>query len=102
MQGRAGGVWSITTLEGAGWRVVRRVRRAGASSLLAVLASVALAIESLALTAAGEPGDVASPVVGGFGVGDGLEGTIDERVGAFRFTVPVGGLKLAWDSRTGD
>ncbi|KAA9105621.1 RHS repeat-associated core domain-containing protein [Microbacterium rhizomatis] len=46
----------------------------------------------------GESGS-AEPVVGGFGLGDGVEGLIDERVGSFSFGVPVADLGLRWDSR---
>jgi RHS repeat-associated protein len=38
-------------------------------------------------------------IAGGFALGDGLEATIDERDGAVRFEIPVGGLRLVWDSR---
>ena len=38
-------------------------------------------------------------MVGGFGLGDGLEGTIDERDGCVPVRFPVGGLSLGWDSR---
>ncbi|KAA9108019.1 RHS repeat domain-containing protein [Microbacterium rhizomatis] len=44
--------------------------------------------------------DSASPIVGGFGLGDGVEGLIDERVGSFSFAVAVAGLGLRWDSRS--
>jgi RHS repeat-associated protein len=40
-----------------------------------------------------------SALVGGFGLGDGLEGSVDEPSGAFRFALPAGGLNLGWDSR---
>ena len=40
-----------------------------------------------------------SPVVGGFGLGDGLEGAITERDGSFQFGLPLGGLTMGWDSR---
>lgn len=38
-------------------------------------------------------------VVGGFGVGDGIEALVDERDGALSFALPAGGLDLTWDSR---
>ncbi|KAA9108017.1 RHS repeat-associated core domain-containing protein [Microbacterium rhizomatis] len=41
----------------------------------------------------------ATPVVGGFGLGDGVEGLINERVGSFSFGLPASGLGLQWDSR---
>lgn len=43
--------------------------------------------------------DTGSAVVGAFGIGDGLEGTVDEAQGAFQLRVPVGPLQLLWDSR---
>ncbi len=50
---------------------------------------------------AGEPG--APPVVelGSFGVGDGLEGVVNEVDGSFGVVVPVAGVSLGWDSRVG-
>lgn len=49
---------------------------------------------------AAEDGDGhGSAVVGSFGVGDGLEAAIDERDGSVRFTVPVAGLTVSWDSK---
>ena len=42
------------------------------------------------------------PVVGGFGLGDGVEGLVDERSGGFRFEVLVsGGVGVGWDSGVG-
>ncbi|KAA9111311.1 RHS repeat-associated core domain-containing protein [Microbacterium rhizomatis] len=53
-----------------------------------------------ASAADGESGSgSATPVVGGFGLGDAIEGLIDERVGSFTFDVPVDGVGLRWDSR---
>lgn len=40
-----------------------------------------------------------NPVVGDFTLGDGLEAAIDERDGSFHVTLPVAGLRVAWDSR---
>jgi RHS repeat-associated protein len=40
-----------------------------------------------------------TPVVGGFGLGDRLEGLIDAQSGDFSFTVPVAGLEVSWGSR---
>lgn len=40
-----------------------------------------------------------SPVVGSFGVGDGLEAAVDERDGSVRFALAVAGLPLTWDSK---
>src|SRR5262245_16552801 len=48
--------------------------------------------------AAEDDGGAGSPVVGGFSMGDGLEGTISERDGAFSLAFPVGGLSLGWAS----
>jgi hypothetical protein len=40
-----------------------------------------------------------SALIGGFGLGDGLEGAFDEQSGAFTFGVPAAGVNLGWDSR---
>jgi RHS repeat-associated protein len=40
-----------------------------------------------------------SPVVGGFGLGDGLEAMVDERDGAAQLQLSAGALQLTWDSR---
>jgi RHS repeat-associated protein len=44
--------------------------------------------------------DVPAPdtIVGDFGLGDGLEGGIDEHWGSFAFGVSAGGVPLSWDS----
>ncbi|KAA9108016.1 RHS repeat protein [Microbacterium rhizomatis] len=53
-----------------------------------------------AIAAEGDDGAAgATPVVGGFGLGDGVEGLIDERVGSFSLGLPAAGLGLQWDSR---
>jgi YD repeat-containing protein len=41
---------------------------------------------------------VGSAVVGGFGVGDGVEALVDERSGGLSITVPVGSGGLSWSS----
>ncbi|MDR5699377.1 RHS repeat domain-containing protein [Agromyces aerolatus] len=79
--------------------VFRGFRRPRLGGIAAAVASAALVTGSLTAADAEGPADPPASVVGGFSLGDGLEGTIDERVGAFRFTVPVGGLALSWDSR---
>jgi RHS repeat-associated protein len=38
-------------------------------------------------------------VVGAFGIGDGLEASVDEKDGAWRVALPAANLELAWDSR---
>jgi len=75
-----------------------RVRRLGLVSL--VCAAVLSGLVSPAVAA--EPVPVESPVVGAFGLGDGLEATISERDGAVEFGLGVGPLSLRWDSRTAD
>jgi RHS repeat-associated protein len=40
-----------------------------------------------------------APVLGGFALGDAIEGLIDERDGALTVSVPAGGVMLSWDSR---
>ncbi|WP_308796959.1 RHS repeat-associated core domain-containing protein [Agromyces silvae] len=50
--------------------------------------------------AASAPGDTAGDVqLGSFSLADGLEGTIGELDGSFGFSLPAGGVQLAWDSR---
>lgn len=49
--------------------------------------------------AAESGGESETPVVGGFGVGDDLEASLDERDGSFRIAVPLAGQRLAWDSK---
>jgi RHS repeat-associated protein len=41
----------------------------------------------------------ATPVLGGFAIGDGAEATISEADGALALVLPLGGLGLGWDSR---
>ncbi|WP_308798657.1 RHS repeat-associated core domain-containing protein [Agromyces silvae] len=50
---------------------------------------------------AAEPGDGggSSWPVGGFALGDEVEGLIDERSGALSFVLPAGSLGLSWDAR---
>jgi RHS repeat-associated protein len=69
-------------------------------SVLGCLVGAALIVAGVSpawAAAGGAP--QSSAVVGGFGLGDGLEASIDEQSGAFRFALPAGGLNLGWDSR---
>lgn len=76
-----------------------RARAERSAVLCGLLVCVALAVDGLAPAAAAEPAMVdASPVVGGFGIGDGLEATIEERDGSARFALQVAGLALTWES----
>ncbi|WP_308799321.1 RHS repeat domain-containing protein [Agromyces silvae] len=50
---------------------------------------------------AGEPGVPPVVELGSFGVGDGLEGVVNEVDGSFGVVVPVAGVSLGWDSRVG-
>lgn len=51
--------------------------------------------------AAPDPGEGGgSWPVGGFGLGDGIEGLVEERSGALSFVLPAGGVSLGWDSRS--
>lgn len=77
-----------------------RARSGRRAMLGGLVLSVALAVDGLTPAAAVAPaaGDE-GPVVGAFGVGDGLEAMIDERDGSAGFTLPVAGLALRWDSR---
>jgi YD repeat-containing protein len=73
-------------------------RRAGLG--LAVCVALAVGLVSPVWAAGDVDGDADGVVQSGsFGLGDGLEATIDESQGAFGFTVEAGGLQLAWDSR---
>jgi RHS repeat-associated protein len=73
----------------------------GRGVAVGVSALVCVALVGAAATPAAAAGgdDRASSLVGGFGVGDGLEATIDPRDGAGMFSVPAAGLALHWDSR---
>lgn len=80
--------------------MIERVHRGLAGAVAAGLIGVALgAAPPLTPARAGGDDATGAALIGGFALGDGLEGTIDERVGAFHFELPVGGLGLVWDSR---
>ncbi|MDR5699793.1 RHS repeat-associated core domain-containing protein [Agromyces aerolatus] len=64
-----------------------------------VSAGLVLGGVSPSWAAASEGAGAGSPVVGAFGMGAGVQGTVDERSGAFSFEVPLGGVTLGWDSR---
>lgn len=49
--------------------------------------------------AGAEPAAAEPQVLGGFALGDGVEGMIDPRTGAFSFGLPAAGVAVAWDSR---
>lgn len=78
--------------------VLSRALRAGALGALGAALIAAGAI-SPAWAASGSGDRGSSAVVGGFGIGDRLEASVDERDGAFAFDLPVGGVQLRWDSR---
>lgn len=69
--------------------------------LAALLGPVVLTVSMTAPADAAEHA-AQPPIVGAFALGDGLEASIDERVGAVRIALPVAGLTLAWDSRALD
>lgn len=74
------------------------------SRLLAAIVGVAACAllgtsVSPAWAAAGGADEGTSPVVGGFGIGDGLEATIGERDGSVRISLPIDGVPLVWDSK---
>jgi RHS repeat-associated protein len=82
----------------------RGISRHAVVGVVAALTTVALAAvdggtPSARASATGGSG-AGTPVVGGFGLGDGLEGLIDERDGALSVSVDVAELTLAWDSRS--
>jgi len=72
---------------------------------VAVAVVGAVACVALVVEAAAEPSWAASPTtpepaaLGGFALGDGVEGMIEPRTGDVSFTLPVAGLSLRWDSR---
>jgi RHS repeat-associated protein len=49
----------------------------------------------------GATAGVGEAVVGGLGLGDGVEALIDERTGGFGFGLSAGAVELSWDSRIG-
>ncbi|MDR5698214.1 RHS repeat domain-containing protein [Agromyces aerolatus] len=73
------------------------LRAATIGVLAGALVATAMLTPSWSAERSAEQG--AAPVVGGFGIGDALEASIDERDGALAFDVPAGGLQLRWDSR---
>jgi RHS repeat-associated protein len=77
------------------------MRRSNATAL-SCLVGTALLMSGLSPARAAEDGaggESSSVVVGGFGLGDGLEASIDEDEGALAFGLPAGGVNLSWDSR---
>ncbi|KAA9110826.1 RHS repeat protein [Microbacterium rhizomatis] len=67
-----------------------------------VVGCVVLGSGAVSATAAtGQLADsaLATPVVGSFDLGYGVDGQIDERVGSLSFVLPRAGLELRWDSR---
>jgi RHS repeat-associated protein len=67
--------------------------------LVALLAVSLLATTASSARAAGRSDRAGeAPRIGGFGLGDGLEGLIDPRDGALALAIPVAGLSLGWDS----
>lgn len=76
-----------------------RSRHAGILLGGVVCAGLLVAPITPAWAEAGAADESAGSVVGGFGVGDGIEALVDERDGALTFALPAGGLDLTWDSR---
>lgn len=71
-------------------------------TVIAGLGCAALLGAGLSPAWAGGGGDsngTGSVVVGGFGLGDGLEAAVSERDGAFEAKLALGALPLRWDSR---
>jgi RHS repeat-associated protein len=84
------------------WRVVGLARwRAGVAVIGAlVLSGVEVTAASSAEAGAADDAGTAAPaVVGGLALGDGLEGTVDERTGDLVMRVSVAGMELVWDRR---
>jgi RHS repeat-associated protein len=68
--------------------------------VLGCLVGIGLVVGGVSPVWAAESGPAdGSALVGGFGLGDGLEGSVDEPSGAFKIALPAGGLNLGWDSR---
>ncbi|KAA9108270.1 RHS repeat domain-containing protein [Microbacterium rhizomatis] len=78
---------------------VQGAGRAGLGVVLAVCVVLAGSTVSASAADGGGGSGSVSPVVGGFGLGDGVEGLIDERVGSLSLDLLTAGLGLRWDSR---
>jgi len=48
---------------------------------------------------AGAPGETEPALLGGFALGDDVEGLVDPGTGAFSFALPAAGVSIGWDSR---
>lgn len=72
--------------------------RWGWVALVCVALVVGVGVDSAAGADRSESSDAATAVVGGFGLGDGVEGLVDERLGSLTVGVPVGGLGVSWSS----
>jgi RHS repeat-associated protein len=76
------------------------MRRAGLGVLGCLVGAGLIASGVSPVWAAAKPQSAGeSAVVGGFGLGDGLEAAVDEQSGSFGFGLPAGGVDLGWDSR---
>jgi RHS repeat-associated protein len=88
---------TMTGVSGVRGGVVRSWRAAVLGG--AVCAGLVVGGVSPSWAGAEAGGEAGSAVVGPFGLGVGVQGTVDERSGAFSFEVPLGGISLGWDSR---
>lgn len=78
------------------------MRGKGAKYLLVsgiVCGAVVVGLGASSAAASDQTGSSPSPMVGGFGVGDGSEELVDPRTGAFALEVPVGTVTLTWSSQ---
>lgn len=81
-------------------RLDPQARRPWGALLVGTLACAGLVGGFVSPAWGAEPGGGGeTPVVGAFGLGDGLEASIDERDGSLQFAASAGGLRLVWNSR---
>ncbi|WP_308796873.1 RHS repeat domain-containing protein [Agromyces silvae] len=79
--------------------VGRLPRRAAMVVLATALSGTLLAEVATEPSWAGSAHTSEPAALGGFALGDGLEGLVDPGAGAFSFTLPAAGLAVSWDSR---
>ncbi|MDR5698751.1 RHS repeat domain-containing protein [Agromyces aerolatus] len=78
-------------------------RLLGVRTMLAVVGAVvcgAVITTGMVAPSWASAGETIEPaVLGGFALGDDVEGLVDPQTGAFSFTLPVAGASIGWDSR---
>jgi RHS repeat-associated protein len=75
------------------------IRHHAVTAVLGALLCAGLVAGAVAPVAAAERSDATATVVGGFGIGDGLEAVIGEADGSVRFGLTLGAFAITWDSR---